>query len=215
MQHIQTHPLQIPVRRRRAWPIGALAGICLTMLSQGLSAQELAPHAPPAVPTAIQAPAGNRPFLVGYATGTQNYICLPQGAGFAWTLFGPQATLFNDEAVQNMTHFLSPNPDEGGALRPTWQHSRDTSAVWGVRMEGSSDPAFVEPGAIEWLLLRVVGQERGPTGGGRLAEATYLQRIHTAGGMAPATGCSLATDVGKRAFVPYSADYVFYKATGQ
>jgi hypothetical protein len=26
--------------------------------------------------------------------GTQNYICLPSGAGFARTLFGPQATLF-------------------------------------------------------------------------------------------------------------------------
>jgi hypothetical protein len=29
-------------------------------------------------------------------------------------LFGPQATLFNDDGMQIITHFLSPNPEEGG-----------------------------------------------------------------------------------------------------
>ena len=48
---------------------------------------------------------------------SQDYICLPSGASFAWTLFGPQATLFHNDARQIMTHFLSPNPDEAGTLR--------------------------------------------------------------------------------------------------
>jgi hypothetical protein len=30
--------------------------------------------------------------------------------------------------------------------------------------------------------------------------------------MAPSAGCSLSTDVGKKAFVPYEADYFFYQA---
>jgi hypothetical protein len=30
------------------------------------------------------------------------------------------------------------------------------------------------------------------------------------GGVAPATGCSVATDVGAKAFMPYTADYFFY-----
>ena len=85
---------------------------------------------PPPVPDPIQVPAGQRLFLAGHAYGYQNYICLPSGAGFAWTLFGPQATLFHNDARQMMTHFLSPNPDEAGTLRATWQHSVDTSAVW-------------------------------------------------------------------------------------
>jgi Protein of unknown function (DUF3455) len=120
----------------------------------------------------------------------------------------------HDDARQIITHFLSPNPDEGGTARATWQHSRDTSTVWAMAIASSFDPAFVEPGAIPWLLLRVVGADRGPTGGHKLTATAYMQRVHTSGGLAPTTGCTQAPDVGKRALVPYTADYFFYKATG-
>jgi hypothetical protein len=93
---------------------------------------------PPPVPSNIEVPAGNTAFLEGHAVGTQNYICLLSG----WTFFGPQATLFNDLDEQVVTHFLSPNPDEGGTARATWQHSQDTSTVWGVAI-ASYTPAFV------------------------------------------------------------------------
>jgi hypothetical protein len=166
------------------------------------------------MPADLEVPAGHKPFLLGYATGTQNYICLPSGPGFIWTLFGPHATLFDDDERQITTHFLSPNPDEGGTARATWQHSRDTSTVWAMATASSSDPAFVDPGAIPWLLLRVVGADAGPTGGHKLTATAYMQRVHTSGGLAPTTGCTQAPDVGKRALVPYTADYFFYKATG-
>jgi hypothetical protein len=39
---------------------------------------------------------------------------------------------------------------------------------------------------------------------------TFIQRLNTVDGSAPATGCSVATDVGRKAFVPYRADYFFY-----
>jgi Protein of unknown function (DUF3455) len=84
---------------------------------------------PPPVPANLEVPAGNKAFLQGDAVGTQNYICLPSGTGFAWILFGPQATLFNDQREQVITHFLSPNPLEGGVPRATWQHSQNTSTV--------------------------------------------------------------------------------------
>ncbi|PYR41378.1 MAG: hypothetical protein DMF95_31190 [Acidobacteria bacterium] len=45
-----------------------------------------------------------------------------------------------------------------------------------------------------------------------LTEATFVQRLNTAGGVAPSTGCSGPTDVGNEAFVPYTADYFFYRA---
>ena len=165
----------------------------------------------PPIPSSIQAPAG-KAFLEGQAVGTQNYICLPVGTSFVWTLFGPQATLFNDKTRQIITHFLSPNPDEGGMARATWQDSRDTSSIWAMAIATTSDPAFVAPGAIPWLLLQVVGAEVGPTGGDRLSETTFIQRLNTAGGVAPATGCAQAVDVGRRALVTYTADYFFYKA---
>ena len=147
----------------------------------------ISPHLP-CLPVS-EVPAGHRPFLQGYATGTQNYICLPNkaGPGFFWDFFGPQATLFNDNETQITTHFLSPNPDEGGMARATWQHSRDTSTVWAML---SCPP----PIPFSWSRMRFPGccsrwweQPADPLGG-RLTETTYLQRVHTSGGIKPATG---------------------------
>jgi hypothetical protein len=188
--------------------VTVLALACASTLPQQVYAQR---ETPPPVPDTIQVPAGQRLFLAGHAYGTQNYICLPSGAGFAWTLFGPQATLLHNDANQVMTHFLSPNPEEAGAPRATWQHSVDTSAVWARAIATSSDAGFVAAGAIPWLLLEVVGSERGPTGGKKLTATTYVHRLNTIGGIAPATGCSLPANVGIREFVPYEADYFFYR----
>lgn len=166
---------------------------------------------PPEVPANLQAPEGNTAFLAGNAYGTQNYVCLPSASGAAWTLFGPQATLFDDSFDQIITHYLSPNPAENGTPRATWRHSRDTSAAWAFAIASSADPVFVAPNSVPWLLLRVVGTQLGPTGGDRMTQTTFIQRVDTAGGLAPATGCSVAGDVGKKTLVPYQALYVFYR----
>jgi hypothetical protein len=161
---------------------------------------------------------------VGHALGTQNYICLPcpnpttpaamcpDASGFAWLLFTPEATLLADNEKQVTTHFFSPNlspipPEVAGTIRATWQHSRDTSIVWGGR--AISAPV---PNAIPWLLLPAAGVQEGPTGGDTLTKTTFIQRLNTAGGVAPSTGCSGLAEVGAKAFVPYTADYFFYEA---
>jgi hypothetical protein len=171
---------------------------------------------PPRVPANLIVPAGNEAFLVGHATGTQNYVCLPQGSAFGFVLFTPVATLLNDSDNQVTTHFFSLNPDEPGTVRATWLHSVDTSAVWCQAKTGnnSTDPSFVAPNSIAWLLLTVVGSHQGPTGGHALSDATYIQRVNTSGGLAPATGCTSAADVGRAAYVPYTADYYFFKPLG-
>ncbi len=197
--------------RRRLIFLAALALACLPRL-----AREAHAHDPAAlsVPAGLEVPAGNRLFLLGHAAGTQNYVCLPSAtapSGFAWTFFAPQATLFGPFGPQMITHFLSPNPDEAGTPRATWQSSRDSSAAWAVVFKSSADPEFVEPGAVPWLLLDVVGTRPGPTGGRALAATTYVQRVHTSGGVAPASGCGAATDVGAKTLVPYVADYYFYR----
>ena len=168
---------------------------------------------PPPVPANIQVPPGNEVFLVGHGVGTQNYVCLPSGDGFRFTLFTPQATLFSGDK-QLTTHFFSPNPSEGGTIRVTWQHSRDSSTVWAKLLQSSTDPNFVAPGAVAWVLLETAGVQAGPGGGDTLTATTFVQRLNTAGGLAPATGCASATDVGHQAFVPYTADYFFYKSPG-
>jgi len=170
---------------------------------------------PPPVPDGIEVEAGNQAFLEGHAVGTQNYVCVPSASGFAWTLFTPEATLFNDDGKQLTTHFFSPNPDpsEEGAIRATWLHSRDSSSVWAKTVPGgsSNDERFVALGAIAWLKLERVGTAVGPEGGDTLAHTSFVQRLNTVGGSAPADGCAEAADVGKKAFVPYRADYFFYR----
>src|SRR5882672_7781594 len=103
--------------------------------------------APPPVPANIKVPAGSEVFLVGHGVGTQNYVCLPSGTGVAYVLFTPEATLFSDDEKQLTTHFFSPDPLENntnpavvavGPIRVTWQHSRDTSTVWGFVKTGDS-----------------------------------------------------------------------------
>jgi hypothetical protein len=168
---------------------------------------------PPGVPAELQVPPGHAAALVGHASGTQDYICLPatsSPSGFVWTFFGPQATVLDDHAEQIATHFLSPNPVEDDTPRATWQHSGDTSAVWAKMIASSSDPSVVAAGAIPWFLLQVVGSQSGPTNGDRLTAVSYVQRVNTAGGVAPATGCAQAADVGTKSLVPYTADYVFF-----
>jgi Protein of unknown function (DUF3455) len=97
----------------------------------------------------------------------------------------------------------------GGMIRVTWQASRDTSIVWARAIASVADPNA--SGAIAWLLLQVVGTKLGPTGGNTLSGTTFIQRLNTVGGSAPATGCDLPTDIGRKAFVPYTADYFSYK----
>jgi hypothetical protein len=172
----------------------------------------LADVTPPSVPLNIQVPDGNEAFRIGHAYGTQNYVCLPATKGVAWTLFGPQATLFDEGSQQIITHFLSSNPMEAGAPRATWQDSGDTSRAWAAAIANSTDPAYVQPGAIPWLLLKVVGTEYGPTGGDRMTATTFIQRVSTSGGVAPSAGCSAKSDIGAKTLVPYTADYVFYRS---
>lgn len=189
----------------------AAASVAIVALTVGVSRAEAQVILPP-VPANLEVGYGNTPFLVGHAIGTQNYICLLAPGGFTWTFFGPQATLFGDDHQQLITHFLSANPDENGTLRATWQDSQDTSAVWAQAVANSTDRAYVVPGAIPWLLLRVVGAEQGPTGGTALFGTTFVQRVNTSGGIAPAAdGCKQAMDIGKKALVPYTADYVLYR----
>ena len=179
---------------------------------------------PPTLPPGMApVPAGNKLVLGTHAVGTQNYVCKPSGAGVAYVLFTPEATLFGEDGGQVITHNFSPNPFEpntdpkvvaNGTIRATWQY-RDTSIVWAklhATDRTGSGAVTVDQQAIAWLLLDGVGSQSGPTGGDKLKDTTFVQRLNTKGGLPPSTGCSSLTDLGNTAFVPYTADYFFYKA---
>ena len=177
----------------------------------------------PPTPESIAVPTGNSVYLVGHARGSQGYTCLPTSTGrAAWNPTArPEATLFTDffgQQVQIITHFQSinenPKPNVIPSLsgNPTWQSSLDSSRVWMVKVKGidpSSDIAScLHTGSIQCLLLQSVGNQKGPTGGNLLANATFIQRLNTHGGAVPTTACT----VGQTQLVPYTADYFFFHA---
>jgi hypothetical protein len=184
----------------------------------------------PTTPNAITPPAGNSAFLVGHAVGTQGYVCLPTTAGAStasWTVNAarPEATLFVsvfDRFEEVVTHFLSPDtnpntstPNPLPFASATWQSSFDSSKVWAQPLQtirAGSDQSCPNAGAITCLLLQSIGSEAGLAGGKLLTQTTFIQRLNTQGGSAPATGCSVLSDVGKQTLVPYTADYYFFYA---
>ncbi len=179
-----------PAHRMRC---GSLAAAFTVALPSAAHADRVTP---PPVPENIVAPAETKAFLVGHAVGTQDYICLPAG----WRPFGPQATLFNDDAKQVITHFLSPNPDRDDMPFATWQHSQDTSAVWATMI------AIV----LRSRLCRARCHSLVPASGGRRPrradrwpkadQDNHIQRLNTTGGMPPSSPCGQG-EVGNKELV--------------
>ena len=232
MNHILHQQTKKPVRART--PLAAALALgCLFGTVNQAAAQSVTP---PATPTIITPEAGNTAFLLGHGVGTQGYVCLPTSPGAStasWTINAarPEATLFTKVFgldVQIITHFQSPdtNPNKfapspipfGSA---TWQSSFDSSKVWAQVLHGNvlpagpDNPSCPNTGAIACLLLQSIGSQQGPAGGNALTPVTFIQRLNTKGGSAPADGCAVSTDVGKQTLVPYTADYYFYKAAGK
>jgi len=124
-----------------------------------------------------------------HATGFQVYTWRADGAGkVGWTLKGPEAT-FDDGAGFKGTH----------SAGPTWT-AADGSKVVGRKVKERRSPGG---DGVPWLVLEAVSHG----GAGRLADATFIQRIHTSGGNAPSVDGGKAGDDVR---VPYTADYVFY-----
>ncbi len=193
--------------------IGALGTTFVVALPQVGYAQHVTP---PPVPDTLEVPEGNEAFLIGHAFGSQDYVCAASGSGVAFVLTTPEAVLFDNPARRVVNHFFSPNPVEGGTIRATWQSTRNSSVFWGKLVHAATfatDPDFVSQDAIAWLLLSPAGVLEGSGNGDNLAEATFVQRVNTVGGLAPSIGCASTADIGHTAFVPYEADYVFYKAS--
>jgi hypothetical protein len=144
------------------------------------------------VPDRIQPPAGHAPFLLAHAIGVQVYTCATTADGPRWQFVEPKAVLYGDRGKLLGTHYAG----------PTWE-TRDGSQVKGARVDGVT----VDPAAIPWLLLKATPV----TGTGTLGKTTYIQRLNTRGGLEPAASKCHAGTVGKERWIPYTADYRFFK----
>ena len=158
-------------------------------ISEGALARARCPRT---VPPALNPPADATLQSALFAAGTQNYVCATPAAGGspAWTLKAPHAVLLRglEPAV---IHYAG----------PSWQ-ALDGSIVVGTRSASAPAPDTTN---IPWLLLQAASH----VGTGELAGVTWIQRLDTVRGVAPATGCDDA-HVSTETLVPYQAQYFFY-----
>ena len=174
--------------------------VALLMLVAMASAPAVeAQTSPTAIPDNIKVPSGNVFLFKTFATGVQIYVCTAQTDNpdtFAWTFKAPEAELWNDMGEQVGTHYVG----------PTWE-GNDGSRVVGEVVGRAAAPT---PGAIPWLLLKA----KANAGRGVFSTVTYIQRLETLGGVAPAEGCDRSAAGAERA-VPYTAVYAFYYGAAQ
>ena len=142
---------------------------------------------------AVAPPEGSQLMLELFADGVQIYTCDPKDDGYYWSFKAPEANLFDKQGRRVGTHFTG----------PTWS-TDDGAEVVGEAVAKADAP---EPGAIQWLLLRVKSHQ----GSGPLAAVTYIRRTDTKGGAPPSTGCD-AQHLSEQARMRYSATYQFYSA---
>ena len=136
----------------------------------------------------LEVEAGNKVAFHVYAQGVQIY----RWNGTSWIFEGPEAVLLADHGGNGQVgiHYAG----------PTWE-SVSGSKVRGVVI----DRCPSAPDAIPWLLLEAVD----PQGPGVFQSVTFIQRVNTEGGTAPAEP---GTFIGEVADVPYTAEYFFYRA---
>ncbi len=146
------------------------------------------------VPDKLKPGANESLAMIVPAKGVQIYECRAkkdQAGAYEWVFVAPEADLFDARGNRIGRHYAGPH----------WESS-DGSKILGAVKERADAPAA---DAIPWLLLSA--KSVGPAGS--FSKVTSIQRVNTAGGVAPKTGCSQAT-AATPARIDYTADYYFF-----
>jgi hypothetical protein len=134
------------------------------------------------VPDNLKPPPSEVVLLKVRGKGKQIYVCQDS----KWTLDRPEANLFDESGKQIGKHYKG----------PTWE-ATDGSKVTGQVQQRASAP---KADAVPWLLLKATSAT------GTFSRVTYIQRLDTEGGVAPAGSCK----PGAETSVSYQATYYFY-----
>jgi len=167
----------------------ATIGLVSMLVLSGAAAAAEAP--PKDVPAAVRVPEGAKLVAHLKGTGDQVYKCTASGTAYSWALQRPDAKLKEMSGAEAGTH----------GAGPSWT-AKDGSTV-SAKKVAQADAASAD--AVPLLLL----QATSTAGKGRFSNVTYVQRLATKGGKAPAAGCD-AAHAGAESRASYSADYYFY-----
>jgi hypothetical protein len=180
-------------RLRRLAFAAPLAAALVVTTAGSVQAQVPKPDkASPSIPAEIQVPAGNTLALVFGAQGVQVYTCTDG----AWKFTEPAAQLVGYGAKAGFPKFATAIHFRG----PSWESTDDGSVVTAASV--ASSPVT---GSIPQLLLKAATNQ----GSGVFGKVTYVQRLATTGGAAPAGSCTSGAVQG----VKYGAEYRFYIAS--
>jgi hypothetical protein len=170
-----------------------LMGVLLVVVAAACASRQR-PTSAVGVPAKLNPGAGEALAMIVAARGVQIYECRPrkdQAGVYEWAFVAPEADLFDERGRKVGRHFAGPH----------WE-SVDGSKILGTVTERVDAPVA---GAIPWLLL--TAKSVGPDGA--FSRVTSIQRVNTAGGVAPRTDCSQAT-AGTPARVNHTADYYLF-----
>jgi len=170
--------------------------IALLVLLVPACAGRRAPLSPVTVPDNLRPGSDASLAMIVAATGAQIYECRArkeQAGAYEWAFVAPEADLFDARGTRIGRHYAGPH----------WE-SIDGSKIVGVVKERADAPVA---DAIPWLLL--AAKSVGPDGA--FSKVTSIQRVNTAGGVAPKAGCSQAA-AGTSVRISYTAEYHFFTA---
>jgi len=149
------------------------------------------------LPEAVRVPAGEpQKMWTTTDAGQITYECREKkdmAGQFEWVFVGPVAKLKDGSGKEVGSYFGPP---------ATWV-SNDGSRVAGKQVAVA--PNTMTPGSIPLQLVKADPA----TGNGAMQGVSYIQRLKTVGGVAPAMPCAGA-NTGEKKIVAYAADYVFY-----
>ncbi len=145
------------------------------------------------LPEPVRVPAGQKVTMTTTGIGEITYECREKkdmAGQHEWAFIGPVATLYGADRKPVGKYYAG----------PTWE-AADGSKVTGKQVA----VAPASPGNIPLQLVKA----EPAMGAGAMAGVSYIQRLNTKGGVAPAMTCD-AAGKGKRQLVAYEADYIFY-----
>lgn len=174
--------------------LAATAAIALSACASNMAAPAM-PFSQASLPAAVQVPAGHRVTMETVGVGQITYECRAKKdmAGHEWVFVGPDAQLM-DRMGNKVGKYYGPPA--------TWE-SNDGSKLTGAQLA-------VAPAAAGSIPLQLV-KANPAMGMGAMQGVTYIQRVATQGGIAPAMLCD-ASKAGTKQIVNYQADYIFWKA---